>query len=119
MTGVQTCALPIYSSSGLCELVELNEGSGCDDGLFCTEKEKCLKGVCAGEPVEMQGEKPCLKLVCDNGSASFNYYTDTTLNWTSCETDTGKKGVCYYGICQADEKEENKESSSGCSVTIF
>lgn len=107
------------SSSGLCELVELNEGSDCDDGLFCTEKEKCIKGVCVGESVEMQGEKPCLKLVCDNGSASFNYYTDTSLNWTSCKTENGKNGVCYYGICQVSEKEENKESSSGCSVTIF
>jgi hypothetical protein len=106
------------TGNGLCELVEENEGGVCEDGLFCTINEKCIKGVCIGEGVGLPEPDPCSKVECDNGSESFTQLIDHALNWTSCETRDGLKGTCYYGVCKENE-EQDKAESSGCSVTFF
>ncbi|HPY14867.1 MAG TPA: C25 family cysteine peptidase [bacterium] len=106
------------SSNGLCELVAENEGGVCEDGLFCTINEKCIKGVCAGEDIDLPEPGSCSKVECDNGSESFTQLIDHSLNWTLCETDDGAKGTCYYGVCKENEDQE-KTGSSGCSVIFF
>ncbi len=38
----------------------------CDDGNFCTEKDACIEGACAGVPVECPGTgNRCIPAVCD------------------------------------------------------
>jgi hypothetical protein len=106
------------NDTGLCESKIVNEGSKCDDGLFCTENETCSQGVCAGTVLDLPDEKPCSKVVCDNGSAEFMYLTDNSQNWNSCVSSTGSKGFCHYGVCEADE-ENNGSESSGCAVVVF
>ena len=107
------------SETGLCELKVINEGSKCDDGMFCTENEICSKGVCSGISVELPEAKPCSKVVCDDGSAAFMYLTDNSQNWGSCVSSEGSDGYCYYGVCEVDEEYGSDNSSSGCSVIVL
>lgn len=107
------------SNTGLCELKIINEGSKCDDGMFCTENETCSKGICSGNPMELPEERPCSKVICDDGSQSFMYLTDHSQNWNSCAASSGSDGYCYYGVCKADEENAESESSSGCAVIVL
>lgn len=106
------------STTGLCELKILNEGSKCDDGLFCTENETCSNGVCKGFSVELPEERSCSKAVCDEGADEFSYLTDTEQNWKSCVTSNGVDGYCHYGVCEADET-AGPDDPSGCSVIVL
>lgn len=107
------------SLTGLCELIEENEGAVCDDGLFCTINKKCIKGICSGDELELPEAKPCSKVFCDNATASFIDMSDTSLNWSECKSESGVKGKCYYGACKENEAKDKEDTSSGCSVTIL
>src|SRR5262245_34441626 len=34
--------------NGFCQSLPANEGGACDDGLYCTENDKCQTGTCIG-----------------------------------------------------------------------
>ena len=34
--------------NGTCTKSPANDGSGCDDGMFCTDNDACMAGVCVG-----------------------------------------------------------------------
>ncbi|MGI6394806.1 MAG: C25 family cysteine peptidase [bacterium] len=105
--------------TGLCELFEENKGKPCDTGRFCVIDEKCVKGVCQGEDVDLPEPDQCSKVVCDDASESFIQLTDQSLNWTSCVTTNGLQGTCYYGVCRENEVQKKTKSNSGCSITLF
>lgn len=106
------------SKTGMCEKIALNEGENCDDGLFCTVNGVCTEGSCVGDERGSDQSKPCTKTVCNDSTEEFSFMSDTAQNWKECETDTGEKGICYYGICEISEK-ESSAGSSGCSVTFL
>lgn len=105
------------SQTGECEKIVLNEGKSCEDGLFCTIDEVCIKGNCVGEQKETGEAKPCAKIVCNNNTEDFSSMIDTEQNWKECKTSDGKNGICYYGVCEV--REGSSEKGSGCSVTIL
>lgn len=42
-----------------------NEGSPCDDGLFCTTDDRCQSGECAGDPIDCSDGVACTVDLCD------------------------------------------------------
>ena len=105
------------SKTGECEKQFLKEDESCDDEHFCTINGICSKGTCVSEKRETEDSKPCTKPVCNNGTEDFSFMSDIEQNWKKCKTESGKSGVCYYGVCEINE--EGNGESSGCSVTIL
>jgi hypothetical protein len=103
--------------NGDCEAEEINEGGECDDGYFCTENDKCVKGTCSGTEKQLPDPIPCSRVVCDNNLQEFSYLIDSGQNWEKCEKENGAEGYCYYGVCKVTD--EPKSGSAGCSVTVF
>jgi hypothetical protein len=59
-----------YCQRGRCFHLGRNYGS-CDDGLYCTENDRCEQGVCVGSPRVCRGEADyCHAAYCDEQSAS-------------------------------------------------
>ncbi|APR84097.1 Flagellar hook-length control protein FliK [Minicystis rosea] len=52
-------------SAGHCEIVPLNEGESCDDGLYCTVDDACVKGHCLGAPRTCGTAGECSRSTCD------------------------------------------------------
>src|SRR5207247_5784873 len=59
VTGVQTCALPIYTP--------VADGTECDDGNGCTQSDTCQGGTCTGaNPVVCTAQDQCHDAgICD------------------------------------------------------
>jgi hypothetical protein len=63
-------------TTGLCSNPPKSDGTACDDGDPCTERDVCMTGVCAGTSIVADG--------------------------TTCETNEDCcGGVCVNGICQS------------------
>lgn len=56
--------------SGHCNIVPINEGKTCDDGLFCTVNDTCKSGFCVGAPNPCPTGAGCIKGTCDEASKS-------------------------------------------------
>jgi Cys-rich repeat protein len=53
------------ASTGLCEVVPMNEGQPCDDGSVCTANDSCVNGFCTGPGVDCSGlDGPCVRGAC-------------------------------------------------------
>ena len=50
-----------------CEIVSVDDGTSCDDGLFCTVNETCTAGLCEGGELNTCGNSPgaCDEVTCD------------------------------------------------------
>jgi len=54
--------------AGQCRQQAANEGSGCTDGLFCTDPDTCTGGTCSGPQRDCSGfGDQCNDGVCDEG----------------------------------------------------
>ncbi len=82
-------------ASGCCSAscTATNEGSACDDGLFCTATDLCSEGVCvgAGDPCAAGGE--CAS-TCDENGETCNAPADT-----ACASDDD---VCTDDVCDGE-----------------
>jgi hypothetical protein len=64
----RSCGLE--SKKGTCSPVQ--DGTACDDGLYCTAGDSCQDGDCSGPEARdcTELDSPCAKAYCDEGSAS-------------------------------------------------
>jgi hypothetical protein len=72
---VQTDACQVSrcdTTSGNCEVVAAEDGTACDDGLFCTTNDGCKAGSCKGGPANDCNMTPgtCEVVSCDEDLAS-------------------------------------------------
>ncbi|MCO4759914.1 MAG: hypothetical protein KC502_00290 [Myxococcales bacterium] len=62
--------------TGICEAPAVKDGTKCDDGNKCTEKDGCLKGVCTGDNYTTSGacddKNPCTNDGCSPQSGCFH-----------------------------------------------
>jgi hypothetical protein len=96
--------------NGMCEQVAANDGSACDDGLYCTDNDACQSGTCVGGTQKFcPSPDSCHVGSCDEatkacGSAPGN-------DGASC--DDGDpctySGTCSQGTC-------SKGASVDCSA---
>ena len=78
--------------TGACELEDLPEGSGCDDGVSCTIGDACAAGICAG--VEM----PCDTHACGEGVCNEDTGVCQMVPLEDGAT-CGDDGSCSAGFC--------------------
>jgi len=53
-------------TSGVCDVVPVNEGGACDDGAPCTVDDACAGGVCGGQPLDCSTHDDACNLgMCD------------------------------------------------------
>jgi subtilisin-like proprotein convertase family protein len=91
------------TETGVCEIDAAEDGSDCEDGLFCTTGDTCNAGVCqAGGPLDCAegDDDPCLVAACDEADDSCS--TATAPNGTACITTDicSSNAICQNGICQ-------------------
>ncbi|AKT37278.1 choice-of-anchor J domain-containing protein [Chondromyces crocatus] len=93
---------------GLCIVVN-DDGTTCDDGLFCTVNDTCSGGQCVGGPQNDCGLTPatCNAVVCDESSKTCVEGTDTAANGTPCTpADLCQTlGTCQNGTCNGLPKD--------------
>jgi len=86
--------------AGSCVAQPRDEGSSCDDGLFCTEGDTCTAGVCGGTEMECPSDDPCTAGVCDEDADACG--AEPIGDGGSCDDAdlcTGD-GTCMAGACE-------------------
>lgn len=90
-------------TSGACEEVPAEDGSGCDDGDLCTTGDACVAGVCtAGDPVVCDGSMTCVVGVCD--PATGQCAGEAAPDGSACENECVFNGRCSGGECRGSRK---------------
>ena len=59
------CTFDVCDKVFGCGNAAINEGGICDDGSVCTEKDKCIKGKCAGIKTDCNDGNACTIDLCD------------------------------------------------------
>ncbi len=68
-------------ASGECEAQEEEDQTPCEDGLFCSEADVCLAGVCvAGGERDCDDEEPCTQDVCNENERACKSTWEPKLN---------------------------------------
>ena len=84
-----------------CEVVPADDGTSCDDGVFCTVEDSCIAGDCVGGPENDCGLTPeeCETIACNEPSTSCS--TIATPDGGSCTSaDLCSVGnTCQNGQC--------------------
>ncbi len=91
-----------------CEVASADDGTACDDGLFCTIDDSCSAGVCTGGPQNDCGVDPgaCDDVVCDEDAQSCSLTPKQ--NGATCANNTDKclvNTTCQNGLCTGQTKD--------------
>ena len=104
-----------------------DEGSECDDGAFCTERDVCTSGVCGGNARDCSGSDLASISTCFNSPDSIDFTFDYFVGFTSTcneETDSCNTGsvdlthTCDVTECGADCA-ETSDCEAYCSANIY
>ncbi|MBW2457925.1 MAG: hypothetical protein JRI68_25695 [Deltaproteobacteria bacterium] len=94
-------------ATGQCEVVADQDGTECDDGVFCTVDDACVAGVCQPGPANDCGITPpdCTEITCDENSQACS--TQALPNGAACvPTDLCLENTtCTNGICAGTTKD--------------
>lgn len=95
-----TCAVGTCDPQVGCVAKPQNDGTPCDDGLFCTVNDVCANGKCTGAPnVCAPPGNPCLVGACSEAQKTCT--TAPAANGTPCASNstcvTGS--TCTNGVC--------------------
>jgi hypothetical protein len=96
--------------SGLCETVDLGDGSPCSDGAFCTATDSCTGGVCSGTGDPCPGT-----LVCD-GQCDEARDTCNAVAGTACESDGNP---CTDDVCNGEGDCGTEANENACDDGLF
>jgi hypothetical protein len=92
---------------GQCEVVADTDGTGCDDGVFCTVSDACFAGLCVGGPDNDCGvtAAECEEVICTEQSQSCS--AQALANGSACTpTDLCQDGAtCTNGLCSGTTKD--------------
>ncbi|MBL6975654.1 MAG: hypothetical protein ISR64_07990 [Deltaproteobacteria bacterium] len=86
--------------TGVCDSLQADDGTDCDDESICTTVDKCLGGNCVGSvPVDCDDLNPCTDDNCDPVNACwYDLLTDV-----ACEDGDlcTINEMCFLGICES------------------
>lgn len=92
---------------GQCVVVPDENGTACEDGLFCTVNDACQDGVCVGGPENDCGldPAPCQIPTCDEASQTCS--TTPAGNGDPCTSDDlcEVNATCQNGLCVGQIKD--------------
>lgn len=112
--------------TGLCVVVNEEDGTPCDDGLFCTINDRCSGGACTvSDPNICAGIEydQCQYIICDEGTD--NCLVGNVNDGTSCYTGTPygpcsvAQDVCVGGTCTRQYQDGllcRPADNSGCDL---
>ncbi len=94
--------------TGQCEVVASDDGTSCEDGLFCTANDTCQTGLCEPGPQNDCGIAPaaCETIACDEDSQTCA--TTAGLNGDPCVDPNDlclENGTCTNGTCVGTTKD--------------
>ena len=96
--GGNPCTIGVCQANGSCGLVNVTDGTGCNDGNACTTGDVCSHGVCAGAAVQCPGGDACTFPVCKaDGSCGLVNLGDGTPCDDGDACTTGS--TCQAGVC--------------------
>jgi len=97
------CAVGTCIAGQGCIPMPVNDGTGCNDGLFCTVNDKCTAGMCKGDPNPCAPpNNSCQTGLCDELSKSCT--VTVAPNGTPCDDGS---------ICTTNEKCQNGQCTNG------
>jgi formylglycine-generating enzyme required for sulfatase activity len=101
-----------------CVNTPVGDGTWCDDGLYCTDPDACMLGVCLGWPRDCGGSIwiPCREFVCVE---EYDACEERTLpEGTACDDgdwctvgETCQQGVCAGGTRDCDDDDPCTEDT--------
>ncbi len=113
---------------GVCEHTPLAENTLCDDGMFCTEGDRCsAAGICGGGPSPCEDDNECTADSCDEAGNTCN---NIILPGEPCDDDAcsvgstcDAQGQCdggYARFCDDGSSctSDTCDSLLGCLFTI-
>lgn len=88
-------------AAGDCQSGPSNEGGRCEDFLFCTDDDRCLSGVCAGDPNPCGPADGCFVFQCNEFAQACSSVPRS--EGESCEdgNDCTTGTTCSGGLCGA------------------
>lgn len=100
--------------AGSCGVANRADGTGCDDGLFCTVRDACSEGVCTGEARDCASMNACLEGFCDEEKKSC----DTRPREDGQPCEDGKYctvgETCQQGLCQGGAPRDCSATGGAC-----
>ncbi len=128
--------------AGRCSHEAVADGTGCDDGQFCTDPDTCRDGTCGGPPRVCDDGKPCTDDACEGGQCIFPPVADGSQcdDGNACTVDDScsggdceggpidcshldtpcQRGVCEEesGACAAYDVDDGTECDDGDACTV-
>ncbi len=105
--------------NGACGKLPANEGTGCDDGLFCTSGTSCQNGVCGGgTTTPCPASNGCVTSTCDKAADAC---VDVPGNeGASCVDDDPCtiSSTCANGVCVPGQLVDCSYLDGTCSVGV-
>jgi hypothetical protein len=105
------------ATSGSCVAETVDDGTACDDGMFCTATDTCMGGTCVGSGDPCAGGSQCgnscdeeadscgvpIGTSCDDGDAcTLDDVCDELGGCSGTPKDcSGLDGTCMVGVCEA------------------
>jgi len=96
------------AQTGQCEVVADEDGTLCDDGVFCTVDDACLAGLCVGGPDNDCGlsPAPCEDIVCDEQAQTCSAVAKQNGDPCTDPDDLCLENTsCMNGLCQGTTKD--------------
>jgi hypothetical protein len=137
------CTVNTCEGDHTCLTSFVTNGTHCDDGLYCTNPDQCMNGVCGGDPLNCGGlDDQCNRGVCDedgdqcaanpinegqlcddglycnvNETCQSGSCTGGEERDCSGESDQCNQGFCNEGLSQCQKTPANE--SSPCNDNLF
>lgn len=103
---VKKCQVSSTPNGTNCDIVWADDGTSCEDDLYCTVADKCNGGICMGLPRDCSGfESQCLDAQCDEAldlCAQENKPPETECNDDLYCT---VEDHCYGGSCVGEARD--------------
>ena len=95
------------------------DGTGCDDGLFCTVGDTCAGGACQGGPARScpTSDDPCSSSACDEGADACVATQRPNGERCGAAGDACTWSECWWGTCALQQAANHAPCADGDACT--
>jgi hypothetical protein len=112
------CTVGLCDPMAGCKPAPANDGSPCDDALFCTINDQCQSGTCAGAPNPCAPPGGCYIASCDEVNAQCSAVPGNDGQPCDDGNSCSKGTTCLSGACingQPDNEGAMCDDGSACT----